>query len=158
MYIHTFNYRRITIKCVKYILKIDIFDDFILLRIKLGSRFASSGVCQEYCDSSTRLASRFNCPAATVRVRPRQRLRSLPDAADNFHVNSKVNKNTDVSFNTLPKRTLCRPEDADEIICALAPPVVCPRSSHKDFNKLIYIPRRQPFCKLHSAHRGDRED
>lgn len=80
---------------------------------------------------------------------------------DNFHVNFNVNKNTDVSFNTLPRlRANCVSSRGcqRDYLCVSASGGLSRAPPRKDFNKLIYIPRRQPFCKLHSARHGDRED
>jgi len=102
------------------------------------------------------LAFRFNCLAATIHLSP-----PLLYAADNFHVNFNVNKNTDVSFNTLPRlRANCVSSRGcqRDYLCVSASGGLSRAYPRKDFNKLIYIPRRQPFCKLHSARHGDRED
>lgn len=100
--INAFN-SRCEIKRAKCTLKFTFFYDIILSRIKLGSRaLLRAEYVKNIAIHIHQLASRFNCPSSPTP-------RSLPDEADNFHVNSNVNKNTDVSFNTLPKRTLCRP-------------------------------------------------
>lgn len=107
------------------------------------------------------LAFHFNCPAATIRLSPSSLPLYAADAADNFHVNFNVNKNTDVSFNTLPRlRANCVSSRGcqRDYLCVSASGGLSRTPPRKDFNKLIYIPRRQPFCKLHSALHGDRED
>lgn len=98
------------------------------------------------------LAFCFNCPATTICLFPSSP--SLYANADNFHVNFNVNKNTDVSFNTLPRlRANCMSSRGcqRDYLCVSASGGLFQASPRKDFNKLIYIPRWQPFCKLHSA-------
>jgi len=105
------------------------------------------------------LTFRSNCPATTIRLFTSSPPSYTAVAADNFHVNFNVNKNTDVSFNTLPRANCVLSWGCQrDYLCVSASGGLSRTPRSKDFNKLIYIPRRQPFCKLHSARCGDWED